>query len=128
MSLDDTSKIDMVLGPTRDAKLTLAIIDGVPHTDEEARFNKLLEKIRVYVAYFFSPQFAKEHPGIKPSDAVICLLSYDPPNEVMMQMGTVRPHGDTDPGHQIRFKCFQYRPGGKMPLPEYFSPPGAKGN
>jgi hypothetical protein len=127
MSLDDTGKIDMVLGPTRDAKLTLAIVDGVPHADENERFNKLVIKLRVYMTYLFGPsrQFAKEHPGLKPSDVVICVLSHDPPNEVMLEMETVRPHGDTDPEHQVRFKCFQYQPG-KMPLPDYFSPAGPK--
>ena len=126
MSLDDTGKIDMVLGPTRDAKLTLAIVDGVPHADENQRFNKLVTKLRVYMTYLFGPQFAMEHPGLKVSEVVICLLSHDPPNELMLQMQTVRPHGDTDPEHQVRFKCFQYQPG-KVPLPDYFSPRDSKG-
>lgn len=113
MALDDIKSIDFVLDPTPHAKLTLLIVDGVPHADEEARFNKFLKKLGAYVAYIIGPTFATDHPGVEPNDVLIGVLCAQPPNAAMKEMTEVRPAGKPDVS--IRVICTQWRPGDEIP-------------
>jgi hypothetical protein len=120
MPLDDLEKIDLELGPTAHAKVTLVITDGQPHADQQRRLEKLVDKIQAYVSYVVNPQFAERHKGVKPADVLICAVCHDPPTEMMKKITSVRPAGDTNPDNLIRVVCVEHRPG--MPLPEYFTP------
>jgi len=113
MGLDEIKTIDIVLNPTPHAKVTLLIVDGQPHADEEIRFNKFLKKLGGYVAYLTGPEFAKNHPGVETKDVLIGVLCAQPPNEVMKEMKEVRPSGKPD--LSIRVICTQYRPGDEIP-------------
>ena len=120
MALDDADTIDLILGPTRHAKAALVILDGRSHDDPAKRFDLLARKLRAYVAYLQGPQFVGPRAGMKPSDALVCVVCHDPPTEAMKQIQFVRPHADPDPDHRVRVVFAEYRPGQK--LPEYFTP------
>ena len=120
MALDEFDKIDMVLGPTKHAKVTLVALDGRPHKDQELRFRRFAEKLQAYVSYVLSPQFWAERPGVKPSQVLICVACHEPPSDLMTQVTSVRPTGDADPSHLIKVVCVEWRRG--MPLPHYFTP------
>lgn len=120
MGLDDAKSIDIVLGPTPHAKVTLVIVDGEVHADENLRFNKFLAKLRAYIGHVMCPQFAAAHPGVEPKDVLIGVLCKQPPNEVMLQMTEVRP--TAPPDVSIRVRCAQYEPG--SPFPWFVRPDG----
>lgn len=93
MSLDDTDSIDIVLGPTPHARLTLVIADGDSHADEGERLAKFAAKLKVYVGYVLGPQFGRDHPGVGPADVLIGVVCRQPPSEQMLGVTEVRPRG-----------------------------------
>ena len=120
MGLEDTKSIDIVLNPTPHAQVTLVIVDGEKHADEQVRFDKFLVKLRAYIAYVSGRQFATAHPGVEPKDVLIGVFCTQPPNEMMRQIKEVRPHGRPDVS--IRVSCVEYQPGD--PLPWFVRPDG----
>ena len=122
MALEDHDSIDIVLGPSRHAKLTLVAVDGRPHDDADVRFDLLARKLQAYLAYLSDPGFSQKHPGLRPSDALICVVCHDPPTEAMRQIQFVRPSGDPDPDHRVRVVFANHKPGQGLPEPDYFSP------
>lgn len=113
MGLSDTNSIDIVLDATRHAKCTLLIVDGQAHTDQELRFNQFLSKLRGYVAYVISDQFAADHPGVEPNEVLIGVTCSTPPSEAMQAITQIRPHARPDA--LIRVSCVHYVQGGPMP-------------
>ena len=68
----------------------------------------------------YAVAWARANPGTNPSEALICVLCHDAPTDVMKQVTSVRPSGDTNPDHLIKVVFVEYREG--MPLPEYLGP------
>ena len=113
MALDDTNSIDIILGSKPYAKVTLVIVDGEKHVDDENRFIKLVAKIKCYVAYITSKQFTVDYPGVMPNEVLIGVACIQEPSEKMKLITQVRPRANPDA--IIRVRCARYEEGGDLP-------------
>lgn len=95
MPLEDPNTIDIIMKP-KDGKMQLAITDAGVTIDPQARFKKLIEKLKVYVGFIMSDEFKKDYPDIKPKYVTIKVICKDEPTMQMKQMDKVMPHGDEE--------------------------------
>jgi hypothetical protein len=108
VGLADTTSIDIVMQPRpghpEDGKLVLIAFDGELR-DEAARFNLLINKLRVYVEYICGRQCRRDH-GVDWRDVriyVVC-APHNPPTPAMCEILKVQPHGRPDQAIPVSFK------------------------
>lgn len=93
MTLEEANTIDIITKP-QDGSIGLFIVDAGTITDPEARFLRLMAKLKTYVAFVMSEQFKQEHPGIGPADVTIHVVCFTPPTQEMLQIEYAAPRGD----------------------------------
>jgi hypothetical protein len=96
VSLENEQTIDLEIGATPHAKVTLLIVDGGTHADEVERLQKFVAKLKNYVGFILSPAFADGHPGVAPRDVLIGVVCHQKPNAQMLQVTEVAPRGRPD--------------------------------
>src|SRR5262245_50677369 len=106
MSLEDPDTIDIITRPEPN-RLELVITDAGITTDPGERMEKLLAKLRNYVGYILSPEFAEEYPELGPDDVSITVVSATPPNSEMLQISHVKPRTEPPRFIAVRFMQFQ---------------------
>jgi hypothetical protein len=105
MSLEDPDVVDIITTPAP-GKLQLVICDAGVTTDPRERLNKLLAKLRSYVGYLLSNEFATEHPDLGPDDVSIGVVCSTPPTLEMLQWTHVRPRVDPPRLIAVHFSLF----------------------
>lgn len=97
MTLEKTDTIDIITKP-QDGRVGLIIVDAGVTTDPEARFLRLMAKLKTYGAYVMSDDFKQRNPGIGPSDVIIRIVfnPSTPPTQQMLEIAYVRPKGQND--------------------------------
>jgi hypothetical protein len=98
MPLEDPEVIDITTRPEPN-KLELMITDAGVTTDPRERLNLLMAKLRAYVNYILSEEFAAEYPELGPEDVSIVLVSDTAPTSDMLQITHVKPR--SHPGRRI---------------------------
>lgn len=93
MPLEDVQAIDRIETPGP-GKLRLVVVDTGQTEDAAQRLAALLAKLRTYVSYCLSEDFAAKHPGVELADVTIVVESPLPPTEDMAQIHEVGPEGD----------------------------------
>jgi hypothetical protein len=93
MTLEEANTIDIITKP-QDGRVGLFIVDAGITTDLEARFLRLMAKLKTYVAFVMSGQFKQEHPDIGPADVTIHVVCFTPPTQQMLQIQYAAPKGD----------------------------------
>ncbi len=108
MALEDPEVIDMI-GRPEPGKIELVITDGGQTTDPAERIDALLAKLRTYVGYALSEEFADEHPDAGPDGVSIVVVCATPPTPEMLQVSHVKPHAQ--PGRLIPVRFLLYADG-----------------
>lgn len=102
MTLEETNQIDIGLR-AKNGQAVLVIVDAGTITDPDERFNKFLEKLKVYVHRIMGEDFQKDYPGLTTKDVFIYVLCTTPPTEAMKLIQNVGPSGDRINRIQVRF-------------------------
>src|SRR6266516_4029479 len=89
MSLEDTTKIDIVMYPQTASCLRLLVFDAGEISDELRRYQLVLEKLMTYVDYVASGQYREQSPDVAREDITACVVCRTPPNDVMKQIVSV---------------------------------------
>lgn len=93
MPLEDVQAIDRIETPGP-GQLRLVVVDKGQTEDAAQRLAALLAKLRTYVSYCLSDEFAAKHPGVDLADVTIVVESPLPPTDDMAQIHEVGPEGD----------------------------------
>jgi hypothetical protein len=105
MSLENPDVIDIITQPEPD-KLELVITDAGVTTDPRERLDLLMAKLRNYVGYILSEDFADEHPELGPEAVSIAVVSATPPTADMLQISHVKPR--SRPGRLIPVRFLRF--------------------
>ena len=105
MGLRDSATIDIIIDrpafETEPCKLILMIIDATSDLDDATRLSMLINKLAAYLAYVGSPQLPASHPGVKPEDVIVRVLTVMPPTAAMLKIDAVK-----SPDKSIRLPVF----------------------
>lgn len=93
MTLEDPQAIDTI-ETSEQGKVCLVIIDGGQTTEASARLAALLSKLRTYINFALSDEFAAKYPGVDLSSVSIRVDCAQPPTDEMVQIHQVGPEGD----------------------------------
>lgn len=93
MTLEEANTIDIITKP-QDGGIGLFIVDAGTITDPEARFLRLMAKLKTYVAYATNDEFKREHPDTGPADVTIHVACFTPPTQQMLQIRFATPRND----------------------------------
>lgn len=89
MSLEDTTKIDIVMKPPNGRGLYLIVFDAGEISDELRRYQLIVEKLMTYVEFVASGQYREQSPDVAREDITACVVCRTPPNDVMKQIVSV---------------------------------------
>jgi hypothetical protein len=97
MALQSVDTIDIVANSLEDIPngLELYIVDSGGTKNEIERYTLLTDKLSTYVYYITSDDFKNKNPNTQTSNVVIRVLCQHPPNEAMLEITAVMPHGDS---------------------------------
>src|SRR5207248_1298886 len=71
------------------------------------RLNALLAKLKTYVGYILSDEFAQDNPDIGPDDVSIGVVCANPPTAEMLQITHVKPRIQPPRSIPIQFLRFE---------------------
>jgi hypothetical protein len=107
LGLRESNSIDFILErtpfETEPCKLILLIVDATAGLDDATRFQLLITKLAGYLVYVCSPALAADHPGVKPEDAIVRVLTVTPPTAGMRNIDSVRSQDGA-----VRLRVFFY--------------------
>jgi hypothetical protein len=89
MSLEDTTKIDIVMKSPTGHGLYLIVYDPGEIRDELRRYQLVVEKLMTCVEYVAGGQYREQSPDVAGEDITACVVCTTPPNEVMKQIVSV---------------------------------------
>lgn len=102
MPLESGNTIDLAR-KTADGDVVMTIVDAGVTTDPSQRFELLMRKLRVYVNYVLSDDFATDVPGVTPAQVSIEVVTSLPATPQMLQIDGVRPRSHPDLVIPVRF-------------------------
>ncbi len=105
MGLENPDVIDIIIKPEA-GKLELVITDAGLTPDPGERLQKLIAKLKSYVNFILSPQFAEDYPYLGPEDVGIAVVSAKPPTPEMRNITHVKPRTVQEWFIAIRFVQF----------------------
>jgi hypothetical protein len=110
MAIEDPDALDgFVVCP--DGRPQLLIEDPGQLDDENERWESLLTKLKSYVGYLHSPEFAEKFPGVASGEVTIEVVCRTPPSERMAALTSFAPRGDLDNLIQVRDRIEPSLPG-----------------
>jgi len=99
MGLRDLQSIDIMLRAPpfekEDCALVLLIVDSTTDLPDDERYTMLIRKLATYLAYVAATSFTTEHPGLRPSDVIVRVLTVVPPTPEMLQVDAVKTKDQT---------------------------------
>jgi hypothetical protein len=106
MALQDVDVVDIVAKSLENIPngLELYIVDNHHTNNEIERYKLLTDKLGAYVHFIASDEFKIKNPNTQASDVVIRVLCQSPPNEAMLEIISVMPHGDNTNRVQVIFE------------------------
>ena len=102
MPLEDPTVIDMA-ARTPDGGVNLLITDSGQTTDPDQRLAMLVEKLRAYMMYVNSEEFAHDHVDVPLDKVTIVVACAEPPTDAMLQIDAVQPKGDATRKIAVKF-------------------------
>jgi hypothetical protein len=118
MPLEDPDVLDIVTRPEPN-KLQLVISDAGITTDPGERLDKLIAKLKTYVGYILSEEFARKYPDVGPDDVSIAVVCATQPTPEMLEITHLSPRTQPDRMIAVQFQRFQggrFTPCEKEPL------------
>lgn len=87
--LEESDSIDMI-SQDKSGVVWFTIVDAGITTEPEERYQCLIEKLRTYLGFIMSPDFATQHPGVQRSAVKIRVMSRTQPTPKMAEIRQIR--------------------------------------
>src|SRR5689334_18388565 len=102
MPLQEADVLDAI-SVNPDGRPNLVIRDDGLWDDDDLRWSCLLDKLKSYIGYIHSDDFAAEYPGVAPREVTVEVVCRQPPSPRMAALTSFAPRGDE--ANRIALTC-----------------------
>ncbi|MCA9487203.1 hypothetical protein H6501_02510 [Candidatus Woesearchaeota archaeon] len=120
MTLEHTSKIDVISESEDGQILIFKILDSGSITDPSERYKLFTHKLKTYVDYIISENFQIMHSGFDISSCSIQVICMSPPTPEMLEIHKVCPKGQREKIIPITFETISATPQKSTTKNEYY--------